>query len=113
MTLSELALFSDDVESARRFYERVLGASPVAEWPGGAIYVAGAAKVLLHERAGAMPDGPPNEDHFAIAVDDLDAVCETLRSQGTTLLVDPRDYSWGRSAYLRDPDGRLVELAQS
>jgi len=27
--------------------------------------------------------------------------------------VEPRDYQWGRSAYLRDPDGRLVELAQT
>jgi catechol 2,3-dioxygenase-like lactoylglutathione lyase family enzyme len=23
----------------------------------------------------------------------------------------PRDLPWGRSAYVRDPDGRLVELA--
>jgi catechol 2,3-dioxygenase-like lactoylglutathione lyase family enzyme len=34
-------------------------------------------------------------------------------SNGLRLLVEPRDYPWGRSAYLRDPDGRLVELAQS
>ena len=28
------------------------------------------------------------------------------------VLVEPRAYPWGRSAYLRDPDGRLVELAE-
>jgi catechol 2,3-dioxygenase-like lactoylglutathione lyase family enzyme len=36
-----------------------------------------------------------------------------LLADGCALLLEPRDYSWGRSAYLRDPDGRLVELAQS
>ncbi len=60
-----------------------------------------------------MDGGPPNEDHFALAVDDLDGACEELRSEGVTFLVEPRDYPWGRSAYLRDPDGRLVELTQS
>ena len=60
-----------------------------------------------------MDDGPPNEDHFAISVDALDEACATLLARGSALLVEPRDYPWGRSAYLRDPDGRLVELAQS
>jgi catechol 2,3-dioxygenase-like lactoylglutathione lyase family enzyme len=46
-------------------------------------------------------------------VDDLDTTCDTLRAEGCDLLVEPRDYRWGRSAYLRDPDGRLVELAQT
>ena len=45
--------------------------------------------------------------------DDVDASCDALRRTGLTFLVEPRDYPWGRSAYLRDPDGRLVELSQS
>jgi catechol 2,3-dioxygenase-like lactoylglutathione lyase family enzyme len=60
-----------------------------------------------------MEDGPPNEDHVALGVEDLDAACAELRAHGVTLLVEPRDYPWGRSAYLRDPDGRLVELSQT
>lgn len=59
-----------------------------------------------------MEDGPPNEDHFAVGVTGLDAACEELRERGVGFLVEPRDYPWGRSAYLRDPDGRLVELSQ-
>ena len=50
---------------------------------------------------------------LAIFTDDLDEACVTLSSHGLALLVEPRDYPWGRSAYLRDPDGRLVDLAQS
>ena len=50
---------------------------------------------------------------FAVSVADLDAACAALRADGCKFLVEPRDYQWGRSAYLRDPDGRLVEVAQS
>ena len=112
-SLGEVALFTDDVEGASAFYRGLIGAAPVAEWPGGAIFAVGDGKLLVHERAAALDDGPPNEDHFAIVVDDLDETCAALVSNGLGLLVEPRDYPWGRSAYLRDPDGRLVELAQS
>jgi len=109
----EIALFTDDVERAKGFYERLVGGAPEAEWPGGAIFSAGSVKLLVHERAGAMAGGPPNEDHIALGVADLDAACAELAEQGFSFLVEPRDYPWGRSAYLRDPDGRLVELSQT
>lgn len=108
--LVEVALFTDGVEELRGFYERLLGVPPEASWPGGAIYVAGGVKLLVHERASASPDGPPDEDHVAVGVPDVDAACDALREQGVELLLGPCDYPWGRSAYLRDPDGRLVEL---
>jgi predicted enzyme related to lactoylglutathione lyase len=108
----EVALFTGDVEHAKRFYAQLLATAPEVDWPGGAIFAAGESKVLVHERAGALDDGPPNEDHVAVAVGDLDAAWEELRRHGATALVEPRDYPWGRSAYLRDPDGRLVELSQ-
>jgi catechol 2,3-dioxygenase-like lactoylglutathione lyase family enzyme len=108
----EVALFTDDVERVRGFYAKLLGRDPEADWPGGAVFAAGGAKVLVHGRAGAMEGGPPNEDHVALGVEDLDAACAALRDEGVELLVDPRDCPWGRSAYLRDPDGRLVELSQ-
>ncbi len=60
-----------------------------------------------------MENGPPNEDHVALGVADLDAVCDELRDKGVVFLVEARDYPWGRSAYVRDPDGRLVELAET
>jgi catechol 2,3-dioxygenase-like lactoylglutathione lyase family enzyme len=109
--LVEVALFTDDVEAAKMFYGSLLGSEPEAEWPGGAIFAAGNAKLLVHERAGGIENGPPNEDHFALAAGDLDGTCDALRARGFEFLVEPRDYPWGRSAYLRDPDGRLVELS--
>lgn len=111
--VAEIALFTDDIEVAKAFYGNLLRAEAEAEWPGGAIFAAGSAKLLVHERAAALADGPPNEDHFALSVNDLDASCHELRARGFAFLVEPRDYPWGRSAYLRDPDGRLVELSQA
>jgi catechol 2,3-dioxygenase-like lactoylglutathione lyase family enzyme len=111
--LVEVALFSDDVDAARAFYSELVGATPVADWPGGAIFATGGAKILVHERAAATDGGPPNEDHFALSVEDLDETCAALVAAGNAFLLEPHDYLWGRSAYLRDPDGRLVELAQA
>jgi catechol 2,3-dioxygenase-like lactoylglutathione lyase family enzyme len=109
---AEVALFTDDVEATSAFYHGLLGSEPVAEWPGGCLFAVGEGKLLVHERAAGTDGGPPNEDHFAIAVGDLDSACAALAASGCSFLVEPRDYPWGRSAYLRDPDGRLVELAQ-
>jgi catechol 2,3-dioxygenase-like lactoylglutathione lyase family enzyme len=112
-SLTEVALFTDDVAALSSFYRSLAGSAPVAEWPGGALFAVGDAKILVHERGATMDGGPPNEDHFAVSVTDLDAACAALRAAGCEFLVEPRDYQWGRSAYLRDTDGRLVELAQS
>lgn len=110
--VTEIALFTDDVKATAAFYAGLLDAAPVAEWPGGAIFAAGDAKLLVHERSAAIENGPPNEDHFALSVVGLDAACDELRAHGVSFLVEPREYPWGRSAYLRDTDGRLVELAE-
>lgn len=110
--IGEVALFTDDVDGVATFYRRLLGVDPVAEWPGGALFALGEDKLLVHARVGEQPGGPPNEDHFAVTVEDLDAASGAAGQAGLVLLVEPREYPWGRSAYLRDPDGRLVELSQ-
>jgi catechol 2,3-dioxygenase-like lactoylglutathione lyase family enzyme len=48
-----------------------------------------------------------------VSVADLERACDELRGRGIALLAEPREYPWGRSAYLRDPDGRLLELSQT
>jgi catechol 2,3-dioxygenase-like lactoylglutathione lyase family enzyme len=110
--LTEVALFTDQPEEARRFYGLLLGRAADSEWPGGATYASGPLTLLIHERGEALEGGPPNQDHLAFAVDDLERACADLRSRGVEIGIEPRDFPWGRSAYLRDPDGRLVELAQ-
>jgi len=45
-------------------------------------------------------------------VDDVDALIETLRAEGVTVLRDPADMPWGeRIATIADPDGNPVAPA--
>jgi len=110
--IAEVALFTDRPDEAKRFYAALLERQADSEWPGGAAYSSGRLTLLVHERGAALEGGPPNVDHVAFAVDDLEEACGRLRAQGVDVEVDPRQFPWGRSAYVRDPDGRLVELAE-
>lgn len=101
--LTEIALFTDDVGALVAFYRRLLDREPASAWPGGATFDLDGATLLIHERGEPHEGMPPGEDHFAVRVADVD-------TEAARLGVDARDYDWGRSAYLRDPDGRLVEL---
>ena len=110
--LEEIARFCADVDAAAAFYERVLGFKPASRHPGEtATFMLGDVKLFPHNRSEHAPDRPlRDEDHIAFAVVEVDRACDELKSIGLALAVGPRDFSWGRSAYLRDPDGRLVEL---
>jgi catechol 2,3-dioxygenase-like lactoylglutathione lyase family enzyme len=103
MRLAEIALFTDDVDALVAFYERVLGHAPVSRWPGGATFDLDGITMLIHEGGQQGESMPPNVDHFALAVFDVDV-------EATRLGIEVRDYPWGRSAYTEDPDGRLIEL---
>ena len=63
----------------------------------------------IHVAVAPGTGDPPADDHVAFTVAGLDGHAAALGAAG--LSVDgPRDLPWGRSAYVRDPDGRLVEL---
>jgi catechol 2,3-dioxygenase-like lactoylglutathione lyase family enzyme len=111
--VAEIAMFTGDVEGTATFYERLLGVAPVARGAEIAIFDLGGIKLLIHEASTQVTGGPPNEDHVAFVVTDLDAACRQLVEQGLAVELGPRDYDWGRSAYLRDPDGRLLELHEA
>ena len=101
--LREIALFTDNVDALVDFYRGVLGREPTASWPGGATFDLDGVTVLIHVRGEPEEGMPPNVDHFAFRVEDLDSLAARLGTEA-------KDYDWGRSAYLTDPDGRLVEL---
>lgn len=103
MRVAEIALFTPDPERLIAFYESVLQRAPESRWPGGATFAVGEVTLLVHETGGGADGDPPNVDHVAFAVEDVDGAARSLGAEA-------RDYDWGRSAYLRDPDGRLVEL---
>jgi len=64
-----------------------------------------------------LSDLPPeavaqDRSMLIIGVEDVDATTAHLKALGAHFVLDPQDYpDWGmRSAYLRDPDGNLIEL---
>jgi len=107
--IAEVALFTDDVSGLAAFYERLLGQAPESSSDSHASFDLGGTTLFIHVAGdGAEHEGAPNSDHVAFALDQ-DAAAERARSGGAEV-VGPKDYYWGRSAYLRDPDGRAVEL---
>jgi len=113
MKLIEIAKFTHDVAGMAAFYRNLLGAEPVAESPDMAIFMTGETKIFIHKLYKQGPDDLKPENHIAFEVEDVDQTCASLQVQGVGLEIPPRDYYWGRSAYLRDPDSSLIEITRS
>jgi catechol 2,3-dioxygenase-like lactoylglutathione lyase family enzyme len=112
MKLTEIAYFSENVAEMATFYRSLLGSNPVAESADMAIFMVGHTKIFIHRTYEQGEGDLPPENHQAFTVEDVDASCRALTEQGLTIEVAPNDYYWGRSAYLRDPDGHMIELNQ-
>lgn len=114
--LVELALFTEDVPALTAFYAKLLGSEPDFSSEQMALFQLDGLHILIHHREPPDPaydvdaSGPPNEDHFAIGVEDLDAAWSESGLAESSSAIEPTAYPWGRSAYVRDPDGRLVEI---
>jgi catechol 2,3-dioxygenase-like lactoylglutathione lyase family enzyme len=110
MKLVEIAYFTEDVPGMSDFYRRLLGREPVASSDSMAIFITAETKVFIHHKYAPGPGEHLPEDHHAFAVENVDQVCEELIARGLRLDIPPRDFYWGRSAYLRDPDGHQIEI---
>jgi lactoylglutathione lyase len=113
-------LYVRDVEASVAFYRDALGLPFKLRDAGYAEFVTGETKFGLLERTRASDlihrepteGGPAGEVLFL--VDDVDAEAERLRGLGVEFLSGPVDRPWGhRTLHLLDPDGFVVELAQS
>jgi catechol 2,3-dioxygenase-like lactoylglutathione lyase family enzyme len=117
-----VVLVVDDLDRSLRFYCDLLGlplghrSGPFAQLATGvtrlALYQRAAmATTLGRELAPPSPDAPGFELGFK--VEDCDAAYHELVDAGASPDVPPTDRAWGqRTAYVRDPDRHLVELAQ-
>lgn len=110
MKLFEMAFFTEDVNGMAEFYRKLLESDPVASSADMAIFMTGETKIFIHRTYKSSEGELPPENHTAYKVDDVDAACKSLLEQGLEIEVPPQDYYWGRSAYLRDPDGHLLEI---
>jgi catechol 2,3-dioxygenase-like lactoylglutathione lyase family enzyme len=107
--IAEVALFTPDVPRMIEFYEQVLGAPPRSRSESHAFFDVGGVTVFIHLATDEAPSGAPNGDHIALAVADQDGLSDALRGLGHDV-SGPKQFYWGRSAYVRDPDGRIIEL---
>ena len=121
----ETALYVDDLERARAFYEDKLGLAPLLKTKTLFAYDVGGANVLLLFQRGASlqtqsaPGGtiPPHDGNgplhiaFAIDADELPAWEARLEERGIAVEGRMQWERGGTSLYFRDPDGHLLELA--
>lgn len=113
MKLVELAFFTDNVQQMTEFYRSFLGAEAVAKSEDMAIFMSGETKIFIHRKYEPVEGDLPPENHTAFAAEDVDETCQALTQQGLTLEVPPKEFYWGRSAYLRNPDGYLIEVTNA
>lgn len=113
MKLIELAFFTDSVKQMTDFYHRLVGVMPVSQSEDMSIFFLGNVKILIHFRHPPKDGELPPENHIAFQTRSVDETCRQLVEQGLTVEIPPQDFYWGRSAYLRDPDGHQIEIAQS
>src|SRR6185503_1316588 len=116
-------LIVEDLDRALRFYVDVLGLRLGHRSGGYAQLDTGATRLALYTRSAmaktlGMSLDPPasNAPGFEVGfkVIDVDEAFNELIARGAQPVMPPTDRFWGqRTAYVRDPDGHLVELAQS
>ena len=113
----------NDVDSAIAFYTGQLGFTLVMHpAPPFAMLSRGELRLVLSQPnpsgggGQAMPDGtmpqPGGWNRFAIEVDDLPAMVETLRAAGAHFRNDIVTGVGGRQILLEDPSGNPIELFQ-
>jgi catechol 2,3-dioxygenase-like lactoylglutathione lyase family enzyme len=113
MRLYELAYFTDNVQKMTDFYRELLGVEAITQSDDLAIFMSGEIKIFIHRNYPPTEGALPANNHIAFAVENVDEICDALTKRGLTLEFPPKDYYWGRSAYLRDPDGNQVEITKA
>ncbi|MDX1600135.1 MAG: VOC family protein [Anaerolineales bacterium] len=110
--LSEVAMFTQNVGEVADLIAAVTGLEPEYRSQGIAVFKHQGVAFLIHRAGGESDAGPPNVDHIAFASEDLDRTYQELTEKGFEFELPPQTYDWGRSAYLRDADGRMIEIQE-
>ena len=118
--IDHLVLTVADIERSVEFYSRVLG-MPRIEFAGGRIALqCGVQKINLHQSGKEFEPKAqcvmPGSADLCLIIDTplIDAI-EQIRQQGIEIIDGPVERSGATdaivSAYLRDPDGNLIEVS--
>jgi catechol 2,3-dioxygenase-like lactoylglutathione lyase family enzyme len=114
-----------DLERAVAFYRDVLGARLSRTYAGtSAVLSLQGTWLLLVTGGGPTPDkptvtfAPPSEPdrvshELTLRVPDCRNAYEVLVGRGANFLTPPVESDWEIRAFLRDPDGHLLEISQA
>lgn len=115
--LFALCLLVDNLTISQDFYENKLGLKVNSTDTGFVDYQLGETPLALFEKKHATAMFPsehmksPGGTVIALQVDDVDETCQELIAKGVRIFEGPKKMSWGQTvAYLRDPDGHIIEL---
>ena len=118
-------LVASDYARSLAFYRDVLGATVVRQITDALCLLSlGGSEFLLTVGGSPTRDKPtvtftpptsPDmvSSELNIRVPDCVAAYEVLRSRGAEFLTPPVDWGYEVRAFLRDPDGHLIELTQN
>lgn len=123
--LGHVAVYTRDIEESVAFYEKLggtvkgRGCVPVPEGEKKlALVLFGGITLELIQSPGAMPMEEGNVPHFALLVDDLDAVAAEVRAAGVNTFLTPEkkvlpDLFGGlQNWFFTGPSGEQIELLQ-
>jgi catechol 2,3-dioxygenase-like lactoylglutathione lyase family enzyme len=109
LAIHHVALNVRDLDEALAFYQGALGLATRTDRPDfgfrGAWLDVGDQQLHLLEAAAPSNLG----QHFAVLVDNLDAVVAELRAGGHRL-TDPAPVGTSHQAFISDPSGNVIEL---
>jgi uncharacterized glyoxalase superfamily protein PhnB len=121
-SVGAVILFVQDLERTKAFYHGRLALDVQFEDAHSVGFqVEGTAFIALQvDRAHAQLQGAPTATSAAAATaffatfsDDVDALHRDLVGRGVDFFQAPADQPWGmRTAYFKDPDGHVWEIAQ-
>lgn len=117
-----IILIVEDLDRTLPFYTEVLGlrlghrSGDYAQLDTGTTRLGFYTRKAMANTLG-IPLRSPAEDtpgfEIGFKVDDVDVAYATLVDRGAIPATPPTTRPWGqRTAYVRDPDGHLIELAQ-
>ncbi len=123
MHLTQVRLIVSDFARAFDFYRDVIGLTPQFDDPAppyAAFKPELGSALALHERAdldaalgGVLESGRGDTAMVSLRVDDLDPYLAGLRERGAEIASGPVVFGDRiRCAYLRDPEGNLIEIQQ-
>jgi lactoylglutathione lyase len=115
-------LVVSDQDRSREFYQSVFGATVVLERDPVILRLAN-SWLILNVGGGPTDDKPtvtlttPPDPHQASAflnlrVADIAAAYTEWSARGAEFLTEPKDHGREIRAYIRDPDGHLIEVGQ-